>query len=215
VLIDKFALMGAVVMFLFLAFWVMDGVRVCSRLIEQLSEPQTHYPPQCLSHFAKQWGLGTETDLLVEWLDVKLIGELTNHVGRTVYYPFLVLFILLISRNRFWDNWTWPTDLIVMFSVNLLLVAGNVILLQRAARNAQQIAIARLKQKVEDAAKDSARDPKEHRSDQAQKLLDAVKNLKTGAFAPFWGNPLVGAILIPSGGTAFLEVLFYLFGKGN
>jgi hypothetical protein len=94
-------------------------------------------------------------------------------------------------------------------------VAGNVILLQSAARKAQQIAISRLKQKVEEAARDSARNPKEHRTDKAEKLLEAVKNLKTGAFAPFWENPLVGAILIPSGGTVFLEALFYLFGKGN
>jgi hypothetical protein len=210
-LIDHVVLLLTIIVFLFLTFWVMDSVRLCSWLIEQISEPHTTYPKACLDRFGRQWGLEEQTSLLAEWIDLKLIAEVTSHAGRSVYYPFVVLLLLLISRNRFWDNWTWPPDLIVIFTLNGLLIAGSVIMLQRAARKAQQIGISRLKEKAEQAARKSAKNLAEHQASKAQKLLDEVQHLNTGAFAPFWENPLVGAILIPSGGTAFLEVLFYLF----
>ena len=149
----------------------------------------------------------------MEWIDLKLVAEVTGHVGKSVYYPFVVLLIMLVSRNRFWDNWTWPHDLIIIFSSNSLLVAGSVIMLQRAVRKAQRIGISRLKEKVEQAMRASAPSREAHKADTAQKLLEEVQQLNSGAFAPFRQNPLAGAILTPSGGTAFLQLLLYLFSQ--
>ncbi|MDB6023678.1 MAG: hypothetical protein JWQ04_3535 [Pedosphaera sp.] len=50
-------------------------------------------------------------------------------------------------------------------------------------------------------------DTKRRSVDEAQKLLNEIKDLNTGAFAGFWGNPVVGALLFPSGGMALIELI--------
>ena len=209
---DQIALWLAILSFLFLTFWVMDGVRLCSWFTRQLSEGETEYPEACLNHFGAKWGVPRNSGLLTDWIDMQLIAEVTDHVARSLYYPFIVLFILLVSRNAIWDRWSWSPVLIIVFSLNLLLVIGSVIMLRTSARKAQEVGIVRLKAKVQQE-RQATRTVSEQQADVAQKLLDEVQNLRKGAFVPFWQNPVVGAILVPSGGTALLEVLIYLVGK--
>ena len=40
-----------------------------------------------------------------------------------------------------------------------------------------------------------------------EKLLDEIKNIRRGAFARLWENPVFGAILLPSGGTALIQII--------
>ncbi len=61
------------------------------------------------------------------------------------------------------------------------------------------------------AEQKAAPTPEAKRAAVGRKLLDELQSLDKGAFAPFWKNPLVGAILIPSGGSVLLELLAYLF----
>jgi hypothetical protein len=208
--IDLTVLLSAVFAFLFLAFWIMDGVRLCCWFIDQLGEAFTIYPDATLTHFARKRALDEKCDLLPEWIDLHLIADLTSHVSRPVYYPFIVLLLLILSRNPFWDHWPWPALLIIVFGLNALLISGSVIMLQQAAAKAKRIGIARLAQKLEKVEAEAA-GPQKHRAIVGDTLLTEIKDLKTGAFAPFWDNPLVQALLIPSGGTAFFEVLLYLF----
>jgi hypothetical protein len=208
--VDKVSLMLSIVAFLLLTFWIMEAVRLCRWVIEQLSEAHTRYPQACLDHFAERRNV--PPDLLNEWLDLQLIADLTNHVGRLIFYPFIVFFFVLLARNQFWDRWTWPPGLIVVFGLNLSLMVGSAVMLQRAARKARAVSLERLKIKVEKASQTAAPTPEKHQEQMAQKLFDEVQNLRKGAFAPFWENPVVGAILVPSGGTAALELLRYLLG---
>ena len=53
--------------------------------------------------------------------------------------------------------------------------------------------------------------PEANQAAVGRKLLDELQSLDKGAFAPFWQSPLIGAILIPSGGSVLLELLAYLF----
>ena len=50
---------------------------------------------------------------------------------------------------------------------------------------------------------------RQHDISETRELLDAIRNLKRGAFGGFWGNPVVGALLVPSGGAALVEIIRY------
>jgi hypothetical protein len=210
--IDRVTLLVSIIAFLFLVFWVMDSVRLCRWLIEQLSESYTRYPAACLRYFAERRALEDRPDLLEEWLDLRLIADLTEQVGRLIYYPFIVFFFVALARNQFWDRWTWPASLLIVFALNLALMVGSVVVLQRAAHRARDVGLDRLQCKVETAESKSAASPELHQSALAQKLIDEVRGLRKGAFVPFWENPIVGAILVPSGGTALIELLRYVWG---
>ena len=223
-------LWASVLTFLFLAFWTIDAACLCRWLIERLSESPTSYPKSCLQYFARQRGLGKkpgsnenedtatmekdpayDDTILAEWIDMKLIEQLTERVGRLVYCPFIVSFILLVSRNNWLDRWPWPPSLIIIFGLNLALAAASILILQSAALKARDIGLESLRAKVEAAEQKAAPTPEANQAAVGRKLLDELQSLDKGAFAPLWQSPLVGAILIPSGGSVLLELLSYLF----
>ena len=47
---------------------------------------------------------------------------------------------------------------------------------------------------------------------QVEKLLGEIQDLNTGVFASFWESPILGALLVPSGGTALIELIRYMVG---
>jgi hypothetical protein len=227
---NKLLLWSSILTFLFLAFWIIDAACLCRWLIERLSESPTSYPKSCLQYFARQRGLGKKSGtsenedtatmekdpayddtILAEWIDMKLIEQLTERVGRLVYYPFIVFFILIVSRNNWLDRWPWPPSLIIIFGLNLALAAASMLILQSAALKARDIGLENLRAKVEAAEQKAAPTPDANRAAVGRKLLDELQSLDKGAFAPFWQSPLIGAILIPSGGSVLLELMSYLF----
>jgi hypothetical protein len=212
--VDKWMLLVAVLGFLFLTFWTMDAARLCRWFIEHLSEAPSHYPKATREHFSALRG-GMPGHLLNEWLDLQLIAELTGRVGRMIYLPFIVFFVLLVSRNSWWDFWPWSAGLVMIFVLNLSLAVGGLLILRRSARRAWQFALASLQSKLDQLrGAQAVTESEKSRAtlDQMEKLLDEIRGLNTGAFASFWESPILGALLVPSGGTALIELTRYLVG---
>ncbi|HTL17515.1 MAG TPA: hypothetical protein VL793_09770, partial [Patescibacteria group bacterium] len=209
---DKSLLWGAILVFLFLTFWTIDATRLCRWFIQYLSEAPTRYPQATLSHFKGLKGLAVGEDILVEWLDLRLIAELTDYVGKLIYFPFVIFFILLLSRHHWWDNWPWTWPLAAIFIVNLLLVVTSAVILQQAAQRARELGLTNLETKLDRMKGEGAQTEEEkarHSVSQAQDLLEDIRQLRKGAFTSFWENPILGALLLPSGGTALIELCSY------
>jgi hypothetical protein len=105
---------------------------------------------------------------------------------------------------------------VVIFVLNLGFVVGSSVILQRSARKARDIGLASLQEKLNrlrGAAAKSEKEKEQHDVSQAEKLVDEIRNLRTGAFGTFWQNPILGALLVPSGGTALIQLLPYLTGR--
>ncbi|MGZ4965378.1 MAG: hypothetical protein ACXWC8_22720, partial [Limisphaerales bacterium] len=120
-----------------------------------------------------------------------------------VYYPFTIFFLIVISRNSFCAHWPWPWSIILILVLNFSIIVASVVVLDLAARKARRISISRLEENVE-----KRKVPAEKRQgDVAAELLEEARNLKKGAFVPFWQKPLVRAMLLPSGGGALIELI--------
>lgn len=213
--LDRLLLLGSVLSFLFLTFWTMDAARLCRWFIEHLSEAPSHYPKATREHFSSLRG-GMPGHLLAEWLDLRIIAALTERVGRLIYFPFIVFFILLIARNSWWDCWPWSAALVIVFILNLVLAVGGLLILRRAAQRARAFSLASLQTKLDQlraAEAVTAQEKSQATLGQVEKLLDEIQGLNTGAFAGFWESPIFGALLVPSGGTAVLELIRYLTGN--
>jgi hypothetical protein len=212
---DVLVLIPTVIAYLFLTFWTLDAVRLCRWFIEHLSQAPCRYPKATREFFSSLRG-GTPGHLLDEWITLRLIAELTDRVGRLIYFPFIIFFILVAARNQWWDLWAWSAPLLIIFMLNLVLAAGGVFILQRAARRAQDLAVESLKSKLDRLRETIAvTDPQKAQNSlgQAERLLQEIQQLNTGAFAGLWENPLLGALLVPSGGSAIIEIARYLFGR--
>jgi hypothetical protein len=97
-----------------------------------------------------------------------------------------------------------------MAGCNFAVAVASVVILQRAARRARDRSARHLAERLKNfkASVEAMRGRKEeHDFAQAEQLLDEIRRLQGGAFASLWENPVVGAVLLPSGGTALIELI--------
>jgi hypothetical protein len=183
---------------------------ICRRFILALSSGPTDYNNATRAWFSHS-NENTDSECLEDWLDIQIVTELTEQVGKLVYYPTILLVLLLLARSGWWENWAWPTGYIFSFLCGLLLALASVLILQNTAKQSKQKAEKNLELK---AAQAHAREePPRSKASQAEKLLDELRNLKRGAFVPFWQNPVVTAFFASSGGITALQIGIWLLGR--
>lgn len=203
----------------FLTFYVADATLLCKRFIRTLSERHTDWPPFTREHFGA--GLAESlhspdkadtqphaSDLdeaYDDWIDISLIGERTAAVGSLIYYPLLVMLLLLFARSTLFDNWHWPAGLVVPLAISMVILITCIVVLRRAAERARGLAVAKVlrrllvaKGRSDDSAKSAA---------QLELMLKAIQDTREGAFASILHQPLVKALLIflSASGLAFLD----------
>ena len=210
--LNRWLIGAAFVGFLALAFLTMDASCQCREFIEKLSATQTLYPDATRRYFSREKG-GIDMEYLDEWIDVKLIADLTEKVGRLVYYPSGLFMLLLLARNSWWDNWSWSLPIIIIFACNFGLSLASVVILQRAAQAAKRKAEQTLTAKVKRLQAQAAPSAIQNDASQAEKLLEEIRSLHRGAFVPFWQNPVVGALFLSSGGTTMLQMMIWFMGR--
>jgi hypothetical protein len=196
--------------FLLLSFLTIDAALRCRRFINALAALPTHYPSTTMSYFRSQRGdLGEE--YLEEWIDIQLVADLTERVGRLLWFPGIVFFVMLASLNSWTDHWPMSKGLMLVLVTNLGLSIVSVVILQRAAQAARCKAESSLAAKLKRAEAVAAPSTEANDARQAEKLLEEIRTLRRGAFVGFWQNPALSAVLVPSGGTAMIQLLLWLW----
>src|SRR4029079_15654774 len=110
---------------------------LCRWFIRQLCEAPTEYPLATSNYFSQQRG-NLDRHYLDEWIDLQLIADLTERVSKLVYYPCCLLLLMVLARNSWWDAWTWPPPLVIIFTVNLGVAFSSILVLQKAAQDAKK-----------------------------------------------------------------------------
>ncbi|MDN5943473.1 MAG: hypothetical protein L0H94_16465, partial [Nitrospira sp.] len=119
-------------------------------------------------------------------------------------YPFIVLLIMMVARNHYFDNWHFPLTMVVGWTVNIALAIAAALLLYRAAEQARDAGLARLNQQVfQGLDGGSARDADVKLTRQVIEDIEAVGE---GAFVPIWRQPVVESSFY--GLLAFLQYLY-------
>jgi hypothetical protein len=139
-----------------------------------------------------------------ELMKIELIAQRTEVVNRLVRYPFIVLLLMMVARNHYFDNWDFPLTMIVGWVVNVALAVAAALLLYRAAEQARDAGLARLNQQVfQGLDGGSARDGDVKLTRQVIEDIEAVGR---GAFVPIWRQPVV-----ESSFYGLLALLQYLY----
>jgi hypothetical protein len=145
---------------------------------------------------------------LDELLDIRFISEHTKAVGKIVYYPFLLLALLVFARSRVFDDWDKPIGLVL-----ILLLSGGIAListwlLRRAAETARQQILEQLNVMLralclyrEEAARILEK--------QTLQAIEEIRSNRQGAFMSITQEPAVQAVMLPLGGWGMQELLKY------
>ena len=171
----------------------------------------------CLSEYDKC----VSGNILVQWLRINIIAKRTEVIGKMIIYPFVIFALLLISRNKFFDNWTWTIPLILVVSLTIFITLYYAFVLFYDANVARKQTITHLHEERLELMNtqipsdfDAANDRKTKLIEQKLKYIDDIiedlKHLKRGAFAPIGNNPLLIAILAPLGGLGSIAILQHL-----
>ena len=121
-------------------------------------------------------------------------------VAPLIWYPLVVLTLMIVARLSFFDNWTWPASLVLVYAIIAAWVLGSAILLRRAAEQLRETALNDLRRfrllGQESEAKRQTFD----------ELMAEIRDLKIGAFAPLTEQPFVRAALFPGAAFGLLTV---------
>jgi hypothetical protein len=206
ILLDKGILICTVAAFLFLTFFVFDATLLCRGFVTLCLGKEPEWSPRSVAAFKGE--VGTAKEGLSEWMLIRLIAERTAVVGRLIFYPFIVWFILFLARLHYFDNWRTPMGLVIVISLSALLTWWCAVMLRRSAEKLRTDVVDRLSKKL---IQTHWQEPLSTESSERLKyVLDEVKKAHTGAFAPYLQQPMVQALLVPLGGVGGMKLLDFL-----
>ena len=197
--VDHYVMWSLAFLLLFLTFAVVDATKLCTRLIDHLTSGDTLWRD---AEQNDRFG-GAHPEDIRQILDLELIARRTATVSRFVYYPFIILLLIIISRLHFFANWEWPIALVVVISFILLYALICSLQLRTAAEKARKRTIERLNTNLL-----RADDTRRRRA--IKKMIKDAEDFSQGAFAPLYKQPVVGSILIPWAGVGAAFILEFL-----
>jgi hypothetical protein len=197
-------MMPTLFLFLFLTFFVIDAILLHEGFIKQLKEKESYWPRATFRKFEYPHPTSNESELADFW-DILLIAKRTEAVGSLIYYPFLILSLLIVARLNYFDNWVWSPAPIVAFSLHFSLVLYAAWRLPKVASGYRDTVLERLKRSRRQALMFSQKAP-----EVVDTLIEQVESTHQGVFAYLWEQPAIRALLLPSSGIGLATLLQYL-----
>ena len=81
---------------------------------------------------------------------MRTIGTAAGAMTQMIYYPFTLLFLLVAARQSIFDNFEWPTSLILVFSISSAALLASTLVVRRSADQARNNAIDWLTKRIAD-----------------------------------------------------------------
>jgi hypothetical protein len=192
----------------FLIFFVADATLLCVFFLRGLRLHDANWPQRTLQAFERETGVPAQ--YLDDWIDLQFIVRRTRVIGQLIYYPFIVLSLMLLARSSFFDDWNSPPSVYIVATLCYAVVLGCVLALRRSAEASRRQTVERLRNAVLRARgdKDAA-----GLASQLDLLRDRAERLSEGALAPFSRQPLLRAVLLPLltfGGSSLFDYLTLL-----
>jgi hypothetical protein len=194
---------------LFLTLFVADATWLCWRVIKALlvetDRERMVWPESTQKKFSGR--VGVPHGDLEHWINLIFISKRTKCIATLIYFPFIIVALVIISRSRLFANYAPSLPEILVMAVGLLVVTGSAIALRQAAEASRAKAHRRLNDQIMLAKRSPGG---ESRAAQLELLSRRMDELSEGALTPFSQQPLLRAMLLPLGsfgGTALVENL--------
>ncbi len=200
---DRWVIWAAALAMMLLTFYIVDAIQLNRNFIRIFTRGISSWPPKGFERAGRLPPLTEEQ--LAPYHNILFVAKRTEVVARLVWYPWIVLTLMLLARISLFDNWTWPPAIILIFGLNASWALGSAILLRRAAEKLRLAAIDSLERFRSQSYAD------ETKRGMLSELIDEIRGLKKGAFAPLHEQPFIQAILVPSGSVGALAIVQRLF----
>ena len=145
--------------------------------------------------------------VLNDLISLRFIGLRTNVADELIYYPFGIIAIGILSRNRVFDNWDFPLALFSIFGFGALYILVKAFQVQHKAKKRKQEVLDRLQiQQIQFQAAGLRKE-----KELVESLVADTEDYKEGAFLPFVEHSFFKAMLLPFSGFGGMALLEYMF----
>jgi len=210
-------LITAVGLLLLILFLALDASWLTAQMLRALATQPTTWPRRATKLVSQQKILFPGH--LAGWLDVKFAAQKTADTRNFIFVPFILVFLMILSRMPIFENWTWPFGLMLVFCLNFILAVICWIMVRSSAAAVKDEAIKKLEIL---AAAYAVRTGDLHiigphgvctfngndYTRRLHELISEVKREQEGAFAKWFQDPTFVALLIPTGVSGVITVLF-------
>ena len=197
--IDKAILGFSVLTMLVLLFLVVDAARLCICWVSSLREPNLDWDNTRKPEFVQRLKLSDSHT--IAWMKVHLIGERTAEVTRLIYYPVMIILLMLLARSTYFDNWDFPQALAIVVGLNFVIALGSIVRLNFVARSVREDILRELQEEKLAADKPESESYEPNPSERKE-LISQLEELQMGAYLRVWDQPAVRATLLLLGGVA-------------
>jgi len=201
--IDNIVFYLAGIGLLLLSFYVVDAIQLNSNFIRMFGREVTKWGREVVDRSHRRPPL-TEKELSA-YHEIFFVAQRTQVVAPLIWYPLLVLTLIVVARASIFDNWTWPACLVVIYVITAAWAVGSAILLRRAAEQLRETALNDLR-RFRLLGQES-----EVKRQTFDELMAEIRDLKTGAFAPLSDQAFIRAVLFPGAALGLLAVSQRLF----
>ncbi len=188
---------------LLLSFYVVDAIQLNSNFIRMFGREVTKWGDKFVDRSHRHPPLSEEE--LSAYHEIFFVAQRTQAVAPLIWYPLLVLTLLVVARSSIFDDWTWPVNLLLIYAITAAWALGSAFLLRRAAEQLRETALNDLRR-----FRLFGREVEAKRQ-MFDELIAEIRDLKTGAFAPLSDQHFIRAVLFPGAALGLLAVSQRLF----
>jgi hypothetical protein len=196
--IDNIVFYVAGIGLLLLSFYVVDAIQLNSNFIRMFGREVTEWGRDVVDRSHRRPPL-TEEELSA-YNEIFFVAQRTQVIAPLIWYPLVVLTLIVVARASLFDSWTWPPGLVLIFAITAAWAVGSAILLRRAAEQLRETALNDLRR-----FRLLGREVEAKRQ-MFDELIAEIRDLKTGAFVPLSDQPFIRAVLFPGAALGLLAV---------
>jgi hypothetical protein len=195
---DKVAIWLTAIGMMILSFYVVDAIQLNSNFIRMFARVVTKWGDAVVEQSWRSPPLSEEE--LSAYNEIFFVADRTHVVARLIWYPFIILTLMIVARSSFFDNWSWSPGLLTIYVINACWALGSAILLRRAAEQLRGATLSNLQlSRVRGRAIEAKRAT-------FDELIAEIRGLKKGAFAPLSDQPFIRAVLFPGAAVGLIAV---------
>lgn len=192
-ILDIFAMLA-------LLLFVVDATYSFWLFVDQLGHRQSQWPKLTKEKYARLVNIPADDPLLDHWIDVDFIAKRTACIGSLIYYPFLLIAIIILSRSSVFSNFTLNYAIVITLGGSSLLLLLCALALQRSAESARDEAKRAFKDGISRAGENA------DYTARITDLMTRVEAMREGAFTPILQQPLIRAVILPVASAGFTAI---------
>ena len=209
---------AALLGFFLFTYLVADEARSCQTFAHDLLSKQWCETEQSLDGFVKRQvmdvNLSTPSarDAVAKWRGVQVLADRTKTLEAMIYYPFVVLFLIVVAHNSLIDNWQLGPSVLVVLGSGVIVNVSCILLLRHYMQRLRTATIASLQHLLDKEAGRSAETAEmeakiEKMCAKIEQMIGSVDNEQRGVFGPLGRDTILRAPLVPLGGFASLYLI--------